>query len=51
MARPRLTFACELDAARLTALFANGSVLENRHVLGSAAAAAWMVRGWRTARR
>jgi hypothetical protein len=33
MARPRLTFACELDAARLTALFANGSVLEDLRAL------------------
>jgi hypothetical protein len=33
MARPRLTFACELDAARLTALFASGSVLEDLRAL------------------
>jgi hypothetical protein len=28
MTRPRLTFACELDPDRLTALFANGAVGE-----------------------
>jgi hypothetical protein len=33
MARPRLTFACELDAARLSALFANGSLLEDLRAL------------------
>jgi hypothetical protein len=33
MARPRLTFACELDVARLTALFASGSVLEDLQAL------------------
>ena len=33
MARSRLTFACELDAVRLTALFANGSGLEDLRAL------------------
>jgi hypothetical protein len=28
MARPRLTFACELDPDRLTAFFASGAVVE-----------------------
>jgi hypothetical protein len=34
MARPHLTFACELDPDRLTALFANGAVVEDLQVLG-----------------
>ena len=33
-ARPRLTFACKLDPARLSALFADGSVLASLQALG-----------------
>jgi hypothetical protein len=34
-ARPRLTFACELDPARLTELFADGSVIRQLTSLGA----------------
>jgi hypothetical protein len=33
MARPRLTFACELDSDRLTAFYANGAVIEDSQAL------------------
>jgi hypothetical protein len=35
MTRPSLTFACELDAARLTDLFADGSVTDDLKALGA----------------
>ena len=35
MARPRLTFACELDPERLSALFADGSVVAALQRLGA----------------
>jgi hypothetical protein len=35
MNRPRLTFACELDPQRLTALFSDGSVIKDLRVLSA----------------
>jgi hypothetical protein len=35
MGRPRLTFACELDARRLGELFADGSVIDELRALGA----------------
>jgi hypothetical protein len=35
LTRPSLTFACELDAARLTELFADGSVIDDLKPLGA----------------
>jgi hypothetical protein len=35
IARPSVTFACELDAARLTELFADGSVVDELKALGA----------------
>jgi hypothetical protein len=35
LTRPTLTFACELDAARLTELFANASVIDDLKALGA----------------
>lgn len=35
LTRPSVTFACELDAARLTELFADGSVIDDLQALGA----------------
>jgi hypothetical protein len=35
MQQPRLTFACELDRARLTVLFSDASVIEDLKALGA----------------
>ena len=35
MQQPRLTFACELDRVRLTALFSDASVIEDLKALGA----------------
>jgi ABC-type sugar transport system substrate-binding protein len=35
MQQPRLTFACELDRARLPALFSDASVIEDLKALGA----------------
>ncbi len=35
MARPRVTFACELDPTRLTALVSDGSVVQDLQALGA----------------
>lgn len=35
MQRPRLTFVCALDPARLSALFADGSFVGDLHALGA----------------
>jgi hypothetical protein len=36
VARPRLTFACELDRARLATLLADGAVINDLRALGPA---------------